>query len=763
MKSSLVRTPRKDFLRTNTSIITNNLVKKLLGNKYQLASQGDITEFAVTEENGIFERGVYKVRAYGQGEIVVKVFRKTKNDALEYYENIKDTHFAWQQDSALGQYILKVQLKSKKPDYDESYGLLFLELEKAKETLALKLRRKDQYIEEERIKDFKELVSAVTYLHRRGEGIGRNFHGDLKPDNVFFVDHLNADGSITECLKIGDIEDCLGTIPYRDSRNVSLQAWEKGTLPPTGKEDDLMAIKMIFLELAYDFCLFDFCDELLGKGQESVGQFEQFLKKDALERKEIISLSGKRPRYMKNFPLDSILSRSNVKDIMDDLINISSKPTIDANVDKKFGGDNIKYERENMPVRKKYIETLKFWVVVCFAIGSYFSVTFGNEFPLFKGWTQSLLDYGIKSYLTGGLSYSTLKLAGGLRGLLNTQSLIFAVLLAVFFWVSSLIDGVNINHPNKLGGVKSNLWKRLKPFKYPVVFLITILSAPLILILIDCSFCKILNAYFPTSKWQIIILLFALLLLGALITIIYCKFFNQRWHHGNIRAGNLLLDVFYIIFGCTIMFWLVLILNINPVVNSSFFDLYDTSFNRKNYQIEGYKIPGITISSEEMKSCELDFRGFDNSKRNYRFTLLCNNIKQKSEGPLEIDGSKFSTEFVKENPGLFLNLSGRKLEKIAKYVPEDQVTFYHQYKNLKKYLDSKKIDGLESHLKGSELAARDLLSLLFYLKHQWKAEIVLKMISGNSNEDKRNIGNIEKFFDEIKINQLLEMLKGESQ
>jgi len=301
MKSSLIRSPgNASKSPADVMKVTNDVVKSCLEKKYELGSQGDIIEFAVTEEKGIFERGVYKVRAYGQGEIVVKVFRKAKNEALDYYENIKNTHLAWQQDSSLGQYILKVQLKSKKPDYDETYGLLFLELEKAKETLALKLKRKGQYTEEERIKDYKELVNAVTYLHRRGEEMARNFHGDLKPDNIFFVEHRNADGSITECLKIGDIEDCLGTLPYRDSHSISFQAWEKGTLPPTGKEDDLMAIKMIFLELAYDFCLFDFCDELLGQGQEGIRQFDQFIKKDAAGRKEFLENNGRRQKYFEN-------------------------------------------------------------------------------------------------------------------------------------------------------------------------------------------------------------------------------------------------------------------------------------------------------------------------------------------------------------------------------------------------------------------------------------------------------------------------------
>jgi serine/threonine protein kinase len=301
MKSSLIRFPG-DASKSPAGVmkVTNDVVKSCLENKNELGSRGDITEFAVTEENGIFERGVYKVRTFGQGEIVVKAFRKAKSEAIDYYENIINTHHAWQQDSSLGQYILKVQLKSRKPDFDETYGLLFLELEKARETLAQKLKRKERYTEEERSKDFKELVRAVTYLHGRGEETGRNFHGDLKPDNIFFVEHRNADGRNIECLKIGDIEDCLGTLPYRDAHNISLQAWEKGTLSPTGKDDDLMAIKMIFLELAYDFCLFDFCDELLGQGQEGIRQFDGFIKKDAAGRKEFLENNGRRQKYFEN-------------------------------------------------------------------------------------------------------------------------------------------------------------------------------------------------------------------------------------------------------------------------------------------------------------------------------------------------------------------------------------------------------------------------------------------------------------------------------
>lgn len=144
MKSSLIRMPGNVAKGLSSGMkVTNDVVKNCLEKKYELGSQGDIIEFAVTEEKGICERGVYKIRTFGQGEIVVKVFRKAKSEAFDYYENIKNTHLAWQQDSSLGQYILKVQLKSKKSDYDEAYGLLFLELEKAKEMLALKLKRKE--------------------------------------------------------------------------------------------------------------------------------------------------------------------------------------------------------------------------------------------------------------------------------------------------------------------------------------------------------------------------------------------------------------------------------------------------------------------------------------------------------------------------------------------------------------------------------------------------------------------------------------------
>jgi serine/threonine protein kinase len=333
MKCSLIRSAGNPAKRLADSMsITNYFVKSCLVKKYELDSQRDITEFAIKDKNGIFERGVYKVRTFGQGEIVVKVFRKTRSEAIDYYENIKNTHLAWQQDSSLGQYILKVQLKSKRPDYDEAYGLLFMELEKARETLALKLKRKDQYMEEERIKDYKELVSAVTYLHQRGDEIGRNFHGDLKPDNIFFVEHRNADGHNVNCLKIGDIEDCLGTLAYRDSHNISLQAWENGTLPPTWKDDDLMAIKMIFLEMAYDFCLFDFCDEF----GEDTGQWDLFLKKKAHERKMFIEEKKGKQIYLKNIPASKMMAVLTLEtDTIDSIIKKQQEEQI-AEMSKKY-------------------------------------------------------------------------------------------------------------------------------------------------------------------------------------------------------------------------------------------------------------------------------------------------------------------------------------------------------------------------------------------------------------------------------------------
>lgn len=296
-KSSLIRVPDGGGDKGYEDLrITNTLVKKHLAAKYELSSDADITIFSLREENSSFQRGIYKIRTFGQGEIVVKILRKDRDSAAKYYEDIKNTHLAWQQDSALGQYILKARLKSKKPDYNDQLGLLFMEFEKARGTLAQKISKGDKYTEEERTRDYTELVKAVTFLHRRGEETGRNFHGDLKPDNIFFVDHQNADGLYVECLKIGDIEETLGTLPYRDSSNISRQAWEKNKLPLPGKDDDSMALKMVFLEMAYDFCLFDFCAELLNQG---IQHLNSFLSRNAAERKELIEKNGKRQKYFK--------------------------------------------------------------------------------------------------------------------------------------------------------------------------------------------------------------------------------------------------------------------------------------------------------------------------------------------------------------------------------------------------------------------------------------------------------------------------------
>lgn len=297
MKSSLIRSFEiKEENFQQSTRLTNPQVREQLIDKYELSSTADITEFLVVEEEGIFKRGVYKLRTFGRGEIVVKVLRKTKAGAEKYYEELKTTQLAWQQDSLLGPRILKVKFRSKKPDYNEKTGLLFIEFEVAKETLAQRINRRDHYTEEQRVKDFRDLVETVTYLHRRGDEVGRNFHGDLKPDNIFVVEHLNADGQTVDCLKIGDIEESLGTLPYRFLSTISLQGLQKGNIPPPEKKDDLMALKMIFLELAYDFRLFDLCAELLKKGSK---ELEQFIKKDAQERKEFIEKNGKKQKYFK--------------------------------------------------------------------------------------------------------------------------------------------------------------------------------------------------------------------------------------------------------------------------------------------------------------------------------------------------------------------------------------------------------------------------------------------------------------------------------
>jgi hypothetical protein len=311
-KSSLIRSFDDKKELDSRRVMTNRLVKKHLVDKYELSSLGDVTEFSVSEENGIFERGVYQIRPFGLGDIVVKVLRKTKQRAWEYHEEIKNTHLSWQQDSVLSQYILKVRLKSRKPDYDESSGLLFVEFEKARETLAQKIRKRDQYTEEERVRDFQDLVKAVTYLHRRGDEMGRNFHGDLKPDNIFIVEYQNVDGQLVDCLKIGDIEESLGTLPYRDFSITPYQGWEDGDLSPTGKKDDVMALKMIFLEIAYDFTLFDFCKNLLKQGTPGL---EKFLEKNASARTYLIEQELGEQKYLRNITAGEVIKCNSVEEI----------------------------------------------------------------------------------------------------------------------------------------------------------------------------------------------------------------------------------------------------------------------------------------------------------------------------------------------------------------------------------------------------------------------------------------------------------------
>ena len=88
-KKSLIRwfDDNEDFDRPG---VTNQTVKKHLLEKYQLNSLADVTELSVREEEGIFERGIYKIRTFGQGEIVIKVLRKAKQGAREYHEEIKE-------------------------------------------------------------------------------------------------------------------------------------------------------------------------------------------------------------------------------------------------------------------------------------------------------------------------------------------------------------------------------------------------------------------------------------------------------------------------------------------------------------------------------------------------------------------------------------------------------------------------------------------------------------------------------------------------
>ena len=364
-KSSLIRSfDDKKGIDNSMMVVTNRLVKKHLVDKYELSSPADVTEFSVLEENGIFERGVYQIRTFGLGDLVVKVLRKTKQRAWEYHEEMKNTHLSWQQDSVLGRYILKVRLKSTKPDYDESTGLLFVEFEKARETLAQKIRKKSQYTEEERVRDFQYLVKAVTYLHRRGDEMGRNFHGDLKPDNIFIVEYQNADGQTVDCLKIGDIEESLGTIPYRDFNLTPFPGWEDGVLSPTGKKDDLMALKMIFLEMAYDFCLIDFCTQLLA---QSISGLKKFLDKDALERKEIIEKNGNKKKYFnKGFSVDEILKCKNIREIQE---IISQPRSISKDTPETKPPGKEPTGKENMISKQvKYINTKAYRIYLAFLV-----------------------------------------------------------------------------------------------------------------------------------------------------------------------------------------------------------------------------------------------------------------------------------------------------------------------------------------------------------------------------------------------------------
>jgi hypothetical protein len=285
--------------------VSSHQVKQYLADKYELSSEADIVEFAVSEENGDFERGVYKIRAFGKGEVVAKVIHKQEKPANEYFNEIQNTHLAWQNDSSLGPYILKVKIRSRKPDFQCSSELLYLEFEVASETLTQRLKKRNRYRESERHENLTTLLKALTHLHQRGDEVGRNFHGDIKPDNLFIVQHRNADGNYVDSLKIGDIEENLGTLPYRDFTTTSCRGWENGDLPPTEKKDDLMAVKMILLEMAYDFNLFEFCSHLMKKGKNHL---QDFLESDAQQRKNIIEKNIGNQKYLKSLPIENALN-----------------------------------------------------------------------------------------------------------------------------------------------------------------------------------------------------------------------------------------------------------------------------------------------------------------------------------------------------------------------------------------------------------------------------------------------------------------------
>ncbi|KAG8199935.1 hypothetical protein JTE90_006182 [Oedothorax gibbosus] len=76
---------------------------------------------------------------------------------------------------------------------DEAHTYIVLELLKGGELLD-RIRKKDKFTEEEAVKIFQQLVSAVNFMHSRGV-----VHRDLKPENLLFVD-----GSDNSLLKIVD-------------------------------------------------------------------------------------------------------------------------------------------------------------------------------------------------------------------------------------------------------------------------------------------------------------------------------------------------------------------------------------------------------------------------------------------------------------------------------------------------------------------------------------------------------------------------------
>jgi len=78
----------------------------------------------------------------------------------------------------------------------------------------------------------------------------RNFHGDLKPENIFFIEKLSDNGEKRLALKVGDMEPVLGTMTYVPRSQLEPSQVLPND-PECGKRRDAFALKMVALELKY--------------------------------------------------------------------------------------------------------------------------------------------------------------------------------------------------------------------------------------------------------------------------------------------------------------------------------------------------------------------------------------------------------------------------------------------------------------------------------------------------------------------------------